>query len=194
MSNKVEVRLLSENLGTARNVGNFLVWLGNVYEYLCELDELVYCSSPSILQVVKLASRIADEGRPQLSPNVGMFFHDQSTLVLTGCSFSSPGFWEAIAKLSPIETLRVYLQDRHERERDKTWHWDKEKQREQVEILSKKMKVARDLVKLARDVGMKEEEIRQLVIDVLVRPLERLDVFIENRLLTGIEINQVGED
>src|SRR3989304_2809391 len=35
-------------------------------------------------------------------------------LVLSSVQLGSPGFWEVLGALNPLETLRKYLQDRHE--------------------------------------------------------------------------------
>ena len=45
----------------------------------------------------------------------------QYELVLDGVSLSSPGAWDFLGKLNPLDVIRQYLTDRHERRKDKEY-------------------------------------------------------------------------
>lgn len=42
-------------------------------------------------------------------------------VVFTSANISSPGFWEFLAKLNPLEIIRLFLNDRHERRKDRQY-------------------------------------------------------------------------
>ena len=53
---------------------------------------------------------------------------------ITKISIQSPGWIELLASLNPLEQIREYLKDRHERIADKEWRWDTEKHRAILEL------------------------------------------------------------
>ena len=55
-------------------------------------------------------------------------------LEITRISIQSPGWIELLASLNPLQQLREYLTDRHERKKDKEWRWESEKQRAIAEL------------------------------------------------------------
>jgi hypothetical protein len=44
-----------------------------------------------------------------------------SRLLLAAARLESPGFWEFLGSLNPLEVLRQYLSDRHERRKDREY-------------------------------------------------------------------------
>jgi hypothetical protein len=50
-------------------------------------------------------------------------------LVVSRVVFESPGFWEFLGNLNPLEVLRNYLNDRHEREKDREYRSAAERER-----------------------------------------------------------------
>src|SRR4051794_35010663 len=87
----------------------------------------------------------------------------------------SPGFWEFLGALNPLQQLREYLNDRHERSKDRGYRNDNERERLAVELKLKEAELRR--AELA--VGLEEfriaseilgaEEARNLAADRLTR-------------------------
>src|SRR5262245_18925074 len=50
-------------------------------------------------------------------------------LVLVAVRLSSPGFWDFLGTLNPFEVMRQYLNDRHERRKDREWRESGERRR-----------------------------------------------------------------
>ena len=56
-------------------------------------------------------------------------------LVLAAVRLNSPGFWEFLGALNPLEVIRKYLNDRHERRQDRNYRESAEKRRLALENL-----------------------------------------------------------
>jgi hypothetical protein len=54
-------------------------------------------------------------------------------LIVSRVELSSPGFWELLGSRTPLEVLRKYLNDRHERGKDRDYRSDAERQRLELE-------------------------------------------------------------
>lgn len=89
--------------------------------------------------------------------------------------FQSPGSWDFLGALNPLETLRKYVQDRHERRRDRTYREPMEAERMALENERLKTEVVKQQVELLRSIGVPEETIREALTAHVVLPLERLD-------------------
>jgi len=85
-------------------------------------------------------------------------------------SIHSPGFWEFLGGLNPLQQLREYLNDRHERRKDHDYRIlaDKERISLEHEVLRQQISkeetgTLHDQVSIMRDVGMGNTEIQQFV-------------------------------
>jgi hypothetical protein len=99
----------------------------------------------------------------------------EDRLQLRAVVFQSPGSWDFLGALNPLETLRKYLQDRHERRRDRTYREPLEAERMALENQRLKTEVVKQQVELLRSIGVPEEKIREALTAHVVLPLERLD-------------------
>jgi hypothetical protein len=54
---------------------------------------------------------------------------------------TSPGFWDFLGKLMPLETIRQYLNDRHERAKDREYRNEAEEKRLDLENRLLEMKI-----------------------------------------------------
>ena len=52
---------------------------------------------------------------PPTAEEVASFVPRTEQLILSAVSLTSPGFWEFLGTLNPLDVLRKYLNDRHER-------------------------------------------------------------------------------
>jgi hypothetical protein len=82
---------------------------------------------------------------PYFSPNIEVYqsapdnkqiaslFPRSEQLVLSAVSLGSPGFWEFLGALTPLEVLRKYLNDRHERRKDRDYRESADKRARELQ-------------------------------------------------------------
>ena len=88
-------------------------------------------------------------------------------LYLHRAEFSSPGIIELIGKLNPLEQIRLYIQERHERKIAK----DKAR----VEIAHDYLELLQKTTLMLRDAGVKQADIRRILERRIMQPLKALD-------------------
>ena len=103
-------------------------------------------------------------------------------------SVCSPGFWDFAASLSPLETLRKYVSDRHERKKDESYRSRLESDRLTLENEQLKTRVVREQVQLLKELQIPEDRIRQAVTRYVIEPLSKLDGHQDAARLTTAEI------
>lgn len=102
-------------------------------------------------------------------------------LVITRVQIESLGFWEFLGSLNPLQQIREYLNDRHERRQDKEFREAAEKEKLRLEnelvqrqILEKDNSVLRDRINILKELGFSDHEIRQLIWTQVGKPLATL--------------------
>jgi len=90
----------------------------------------------------------------------------------------SPGFWEFLGALNPLQQIREYLNDRHKRRQDREYREQAERERLLLEnelirrlIWEKENSVFRERINLLREIGFSDEEIRRLIWVYVSKPL-----------------------
>lgn len=58
---------------------------------------------------------------PPTPEKVAAMLPEADRLRLIGVELHSPGFWDFLGKLNPLEVLRQYINDRHERQKDREY-------------------------------------------------------------------------
>jgi hypothetical protein len=113
-------------------------------------------------------------------------------LILRAVRLESPGFWEFLGALSPLETLRKYLNDRHSREKDRDRSaaelrkLDLENERAATDLVAEQIKLGREMGFSNRELAplfnrlvrgplklVGEHQDRGVITDASVLPLER---------------------
>lgn len=92
-------------------------------------------------------------------------------LVVSAVSLSSPGFWEFLGAINPLEIIRKYLQDRHERKKDAAYRNDQERRAKEVEILMRETELIGKRIELAKQAGAPIHIVNSLYNDLVARPL-----------------------
>lgn len=110
-------------------------------------------------------------------------------LVLKGVRLQSPGFWDFLGKLNPLEVLRNAINDAHERRKDREYRESAERDRLRLENTLKENEVFRGRIAIMRDLGMTEEEMAQMRTTLIHRPVERLLEHQNSRLIERAELN-----
>lgn len=109
-------------------------------------------------------------------------------LVLRAVQLSSPGFWEFLGTLNPLEVLRMYLSDRHERRKDVEYREDAERRKLDLENNILENRVLSERIAIARDLGATNRDLAPLVNDLLYKPLTRLDRSQDRGVIAHAEI------
>lgn len=85
-------------------------------------------------------------------------------LQLSAIRFESPGFWEFLGALNPLEQIRKYLNDRHERTKDRDYRNAAERIRLNLENEKLAIETMGDRVDFLRKIGYTDEDIRRLML------------------------------
>jgi hypothetical protein len=114
-------------------------------------------------------------------------------LMVTRVSIGSPGFWEFLGSLNPLQQIREFLNDRHKRRQDHEYRELAEKEKLvldneliQSQILEKQNSILRERVEIMRDAGFSEKQIREFVWSSVGKPLSQLGRHQDARLIEGI--------
>jgi hypothetical protein len=94
---------------------------------------------------------------------------------------NSPGFWDVLGKLNPLETIREYMNDRNGREPiiQEGMHLDND---------IKRLELVEKTTQLLTANGFTDDEVRQMVKKMIGRPLNNL------RQVDGKFILETDED
>jgi hypothetical protein len=95
-----------------------------------------------------------------------------SHLILKMVSIRSPGVWDFLGKLNPLEVLRLYLNDRHERRKDIRYREHAEAEKLRLENNLRQIEVFRQKLATLRELGVTDEELAPLKNRLLHKPLE----------------------
>jgi len=113
-------------------------------------------------------------------------------LELHAVSIHSPGFWEFMGGLNPLQQLREFLKDRHERRKDREYRELAEKDRLRLDnellqrqILEKETGILRDQIAILREIGLGDGKLQELVWSKIGIPLSRLGEHQDRGLIEG---------
>jgi hypothetical protein len=135
-----------------------------------------------------------------LAANGGFQFPDWSSdeitpdyrLELKEVSIQSPGFWEFVGGLNPLQQIREFLKDRHERRKDREYRESAEKERLRLDnellqrqIHDKETGTLRDQVLLLQELGFGEDVLREIVWARIGPPLAKLGQHQDKGLIEG---------
>jgi hypothetical protein len=111
-------------------------------------------------------------------------------LVLRAARFESPGFWEFLGTLNPLEVIRQYLKDRHERKRDQAYRDAAEARRLELENHLLENRVIRERVELAKSLGASDSDLVPLINELVYRPLRGLNASQDEGMIDSAEVTQ----
>ncbi len=109
-------------------------------------------------------------------------------LIVHRVVLESPGIWEFLGTLNPLEVLRKYLNDRHERRKDRNYREKAESRSLEIENALAELEVVKRLAELEREFGpgaIPEDVKRRLWAAEVRKPLERLAEFDSRGLIDG---------
>jgi hypothetical protein len=187
--------------GVLRIQGELGIRLEEVREYLGRLEH-AYNSIYAFERIIAGAERIAQRGPwsaplfardtfdwPGLPIRTGRLLSSwppppavvasivagRDRLVLKAARFESPGSWEFLGSLNPLEVIRQYLNDRHERRRDRKYRDAAEARRLDLENRILENRVIRERIEIARSLGAGDSDLAPLLNELVHRPLRALN-------------------
>jgi len=104
------------------------------------------------------------------------FIRPQDHLVLRRVTLASPGFWEFLGSLNPLEVLRRYLEDRHRRRQDREYREAHEHRTLELQNLVLENQVLRERIGIVRDLGMADNDLAPLLNRLVYETLERVAI------------------
>ncbi|HLM82158.1 MAG TPA: hypothetical protein VK302_16265 [Terriglobales bacterium] len=162
-------------------VRDFLGALDLVYNYLYLAEE--FLGYPTEVRV-QLIRRALEGGR---RPGRGVPLRDR--LILRSVELHSPGWWEVVGKLNPLEQIRLYLNDRHERRKDREYRESEEAAKLRLQNAALETQVLRDRITAAREMGATDEDLAPLLDRFVRQPLNGLDRFQDEGLIENADIH-----
>ncbi len=175
MAEKRRLRVYVNRAGTPSEISSFLLDFDRSYSAL-------YAFRPRTRR--RYLGRLAPwDDLPAIWLNQidGQAVPPNDWLEITAISVASPGFFEMLGAWNPLQQIREYLKDRHERTKDHYWRTATERERAELEndflrtqIQSATMAELRETAELLREFGAGPEEVQQFLWSRLGRPLAAL--------------------
>ncbi len=135
--------------------------------------------------------RVGPASWPPGAAEIASYITTRERLILHAVRLESPGFWDFIGKLNPLEVIRQYLVDRHERRKDREYKEPAEKRRLELENKLLENKVVKERIEIARQLGATDHDLAPLINELVLRPAERLDAYQDGGV---IEVAEFVED
>ena len=190
------LRLHTDRLGEVREIARYLIYIENAYNRLYVLD----------LAVAEVQKRYEGEvysagwrlGRSKPAPRVLRIGKPDRILLpgdrlrLSAVFIHSPGFWEFAGALNPLETIRKYINDRHERKKDEAYRTRLEADRLRLENEKLKLDVVKEKVDILRSIGIPDERIRETLNSHVFEPFAQIDAAQDAGLVIDAEIVETG--
>ncbi|HVZ90804.1 MAG TPA: hypothetical protein VG843_04065 [Rhizomicrobium sp.] len=108
-------------------------------------------------------------------------------LILRSVELHSPGFWEFLGSLNPLEVLRKYLGDAHERRKDREYREDAEKRKLDLENKLREAQVLQKEIDIAKSIGATDQDFAPLRNALVYEPLRRLQNYQRRDLIDGTD-------
>jgi hypothetical protein len=146
---------------------------------------------------IRWSRKLAGSAWPPSPEAISTLVPSRHRLLLRGATFNSPGAWDFIGKMNPLEVLRQYLSDRHERRKDREYRENAEKRK--LELESERLELENQLlagqvlaqrIEVAKSLGLRDEDIAPQLNVFLSRPLRQLERYQDQGLITTAEIVQ----
>jgi hypothetical protein len=106
-------------------------------------------------------------------------------LIISKVNIQSPGFWEVLGSLNPLQQIREYIKDRHERKKDNKYKSRQEEELAELEITEHRDRIINQRIETLRGLGYSDAEIRQFVTAMVIQPLNRLGGHQDNGQIEG---------
>jgi hypothetical protein len=183
-----------------KQVSRFLVALDTAYNSLLVFENVVLNPQglahstwlPLLTDHVPLPRRIhllADASSGILFPaELESLVQPHDRLLLRAVRLESPGLWKMVGQLNLLETIRKYLNDRHERRKDRQYREAAEQERLALQNRLLQIKSIDNALTVARKHGASDGEMASLRQHLLYQPLAQLNEFQDSGLISTATI------
>lgn len=118
---------------------------------------------------------------PPTPEKVAAMVPEADRLRLIGVELHSPGFWDFLGKLNPLETIRLYLNDQHERQKDRQY-------RSRIEAEKLELENFKDKIDVLKQLGATDKDFALLKDQLLAKSLRQLNPHQDQGLILEGEI------
>ena len=186
VENEGLLRVEGLRLGCIHEIVDFLDDFEHAYNNFYAFSSLV--SSFEKTDSVYVYRRSSTKFSLIAKSKVASFVLPEDKLRLHRIEFNSPGFWEFVGALNPLEVMRKWVADNHERRKDRGYRESLEAERLYLENEKLKTDVVRDQIALLRENGVAEEKIREALAQYIIEPLNRLERHQNAGLIGGAQL------
>lgn len=163
--------------------------MNDAYDGLMMFDSL---RQQSIRELPRTVSRMVAVHHPIYSSEGDPIFLQlesiPGSLELKGVILQSPGFWEFLGALNPLETLLKFLNERHERRKDLHYRNAMEAKKLLLENRILETKLVSETLDVLRKAAVPEDEIAILVRDMLLIPTYGLESLQDLKVISNAEM------
>jgi hypothetical protein len=125
--------------------------------------------------------------------SIASFVRSSERIVLLRVKLESPGVWEFLGKLNPLEVIRQWVADSHERRKDKNYREAAEQERLRLENGLLENRVIRERIQIARELGATNEDLAPVLNDLILKPLAAVSQQQNKGLIQGAELEPLKE-
>ncbi len=126
---------------------------------------------------------------PPTAEEISSLVPHSEQIILSAVQLQSPGHWEFLGTLNPLEVIRKYLNDRHEREKDREYRNAAEKRRLMLDNLVLENEIISSRVKIAKELGATDRDIAPLLNELVYKPLMALGRHQDKGIIEHAEIS-----
>lgn len=112
---------------------------------------------------------------------------NEDKLILNKVNFQSPGFWEFLGSVNPLQQIREYIKDRHERNKDRKWRDNQEEKKVNLENQLLENKIIHERINILKSLNYSNEEIKIFINETFTQPLAELNKFQDNNTIGKIK-------
>lgn len=158
-----------------------------VFDHIVEQAQETFQRSDSRI-AMPLSTMLWNSLLPLTEEKVAALIPNADRLKLKGVVLQSPGFWELLGALSPLEFLRNIINDRHEQQKDKDYRNQSEAERLSLENELLKTKLINEKIDVLKNAGATPYELQILREQILGVPARALASIQEKNQISSAEI------
>ena len=163
----------------AEYAARVLFCMNSAYDGLWMLDQL---RSTGRTQIRKAIPMLRDYWAD--TPLNLAFPAARHSLELKRVILRSPGFWEFLGALNPLETIRKFLTDRHERKKDDTYRNQAEAKKLHLENKVLEIKLVSETIDALRKASIPDDQIAAIIRDLVLIPTYQLESLQDKQVIT----------
>lgn len=184
------LRIDGEGGFPVESIANFLLSLEYAYNSAYVFDSILDQAHELLETGTPLPARnlLWMQWWPPTPEKVAAMVPESDRLILTSVELHSPGMWDFLGKLNPLETLRLYLNDRNERRKDVAYRDAADARRRRLEDEMIALENVARKVEILKSLGVPEKDISVMVEQLLFPPLRELSAHQDQGMLEGAEV------